>query len=287
MDVEKKVEKGVEGFNMKIKTLEKKDNELKVEISGINHAEANTIRRLIISETPTLSIDEIEFITNDSGLYDEILANRLGLIPLVTDYKSYNLIEDCTCKSEGCVKCQVEGIIEIKGPNTVYASDLKFKDPIIKSAYDNIPIVKLLDGQELKIIVNARLGKGKEHIKNSPGAVFYTNKPVLKITKDLKLIEKVKDKFPKLAFKEGKLDEESLLKNNLYESCEGIDDSVLKVDYEEDKFIFELESFGQLTPKDILETAINVFDKKLDSFSKTIKSLKPTAMKTLAKKITG
>jgi DNA-directed RNA polymerase subunit D len=272
---------------MEIKVLEKKDNELRFEISGINESEANTLRRLIISETPTLSIDEIEFIKNDSGLYDEILANRLGLIPLITDLKTYNLPEECTCKDEGCANCQVQATIEIKGPKTVYSEDLEFKDKNIKAVYGKIPIVKLLDGQELKLIVTASLGKGKDHIKNAPAAIFYTNKPILTINNDPKKLEKIKNKFPKKAFTNGKLNEENLLKDNLYESCEGIDDSILKIEYENDKFIFDLESFGQLSSKDILESAINNLDNKLDKFSKALNLVKPTAIKTLAKRITG
>ena len=287
MDVGKREEREEEEFKMEIKVIDKKTNELKFEISGINEAEANTLRRSIISETPTLAIDEVEFLSNDSGLYDEILANRFGLIPLVTDLKTYNLPESCTCKQKGCAKCQVQATIETKGPKIVYSGDLEFKDKNIKSVYEKMPVVTLLENQELKLIATAKLGKGKGHIKNAPAAVFYTNKPILTINNDPKKLEKIKNKFPKRAFKDGKLDETSLLKNNLYESCEDIDDGVFKVDYEKDKFIFNLESFGQLSTMEILEAAINSLDKKLDEFSKALKSAKPTTIKTLAKKITG
>ena len=194
---------------------------------------------------------------------------------------------NCTCKGKGCAKCQVQATLESKGPKTVYSEELEFTDNKIKAAYDKMPIVILLEDQELKLIATARLGKGKGHIKNAPAAVFYTNKPILKINNDQKKLEKAKNKFPKEAFKDGKLDEENLLKNNLFESCEDIDESILKVDYEKDTFIFNLESFGQLDSKDILEAAINSLNTKLDDLSKALKSAKPTTIKTLAKKITG
>ena len=107
---------------------------------------------------------------------------------------------------------------------------------------------------------------------------------LLKLSKKL---ERIKDKFPKEAFKDGKLDETRLLKNNLYESCEDIDSNVLKVDYMKDKFIFDLESFGQLSPKEVLEESIISFNRTLDKFIKSLKSVKPTTIKALAKKITG
>ena len=272
---------------MELKVLDKKNNELKFEISGINEVEANTLRRLMITETPTLAIEEVEIMKNDSGLYDEVLANRMGLVPLITDLKTYNLPENCTCKEKGCAKCQTQATIEIKGPKTVYSGDLTFQDSNIKSSYEKMPIVKLLENQELKIIATAKLGKGKGHIKHAPATVFYTNKPILKINNDFKKLDRIKEKFPKEAFKNGRFDESRLLKNNLYESCEGIDEDVLKVEYEKDKFIFDIDSFGQLNTKDILEAAINSFNSKLDDFTKAMKASKTTAIKTLAKKITG
>ncbi len=285
MDVGRKEEKEEEEFKMEIKVLNKKDNELKFEISGINEVEANTLRRIMITETPTLAIEEVEIMKNDSGLYDEVLANRMGLVPLITDLKTYNLPENCTCKEKGCAKCQTQATIEFKGPKTVYSGDLSFQDPNIKASYKKMPIVKLLENQELEIIATAKLGKGKGHIKHAPAAVFYTNKPILKINNDSKKLDK--SKFPKEALKDGRLDEVSLLKNNLYESCEGIEEDVLKVEYEKDKFIFNIESFGQLNTKDILEAGVNSLNSKLDDFTKALKESKTTAIKTLAKKITG
>ncbi len=255
---------------MEIKVLDKKDNELKVELSDINEAEANTLRRLMIAETPVLAIDEVEFSGNDSPLYDEILAHRLGLIPLITDAGVYK-VKDYSCKIS----------LDDKGPKTVCSSDLVFSDKNIKVAIDDIPIVSLLEGQNVKFVATAKVGVGKEHIKFSPGAVFYKHKPILKVNKSAKGL----DRFPEAAIKNGKLDEQSLLDNDLYEACEDIDHSVLKVDYEKDSFVFTLESFGQLNPEAILKTAIERFNEKLNEFSKGLKSAKPTIIKTLAKKV--
>ena len=56
----------------------------------------------------------------------------------------------------------------------------------IKVAFDKMPITHLLDKQELKIIATAKLGFGKTHIKHAPCAVFFSNKPILKINNNSK-----------------------------------------------------------------------------------------------------
>ncbi len=59
---------------------------------------ANLIRRTISEEVPVMAIEDVEFRKNNSILYDEIIAHRLGLLPLTTDIKSYNLPSECKCK---------------------------------------------------------------------------------------------------------------------------------------------------------------------------------------------
>ena len=109
----------------------------------------NTIRRIIIEEVPTLAIEDITINKNSSALYDEMIAHRLGLIPLKTDLKSYTLTKECKCKGEGCARCSLNIILKAKGPCTVYSENLKTRDPKIKSIYAKIPIIKLLKDQEL------------------------------------------------------------------------------------------------------------------------------------------
>src|SRR3989344_25429 len=122
---------------MKIEILDKKENELVFVIDGIDNAIANTIRRLIISEVPVMAIDEINFVKNQTGLYDEILAHRIGLVPIKTDLKAYSL------KDEGGSKATTElkFVLKTKGPKTVYSSDLKSKDDECIPVYENIPLV--------------------------------------------------------------------------------------------------------------------------------------------------
>ncbi len=269
---------------MEIKKIKQDDNKLIFEISGINEIEANTLRRAIVAETPVMAISEVEISKNDSALYDEILSHRLGLVPIKTDSKSYNLKDRCTCKGKGCAKCQTTLSLEVKGPITVYTSDLKSKDPAIKSVHDNIPIVKLTSDQEIKLVATVELGKGKDHMKFSPGVVVYKHKPKLKLNNNAKLVEKYKEILPEKAFKGNKLDEASILENNLYEAIESVSPELIKIEYAKGDFIFTIEPFGQLEPKEMLTNAISELDYKLSEFSKKIGSSKKKTIKKILKK---
>lgn len=158
---------------MKIEILEKKGNSLKFVLEDSTPAFANTLRRIMISEVPTLAVEEVDFFENDSALYDEVLAHRLGMIPITTDIKSYNITADCTCKGKGCSKCSVTLALSKKGPLTVYSGDLKSSDKEAVPADDKIPIVKLAEKQKLKLEATAFLGRGKDHAKWQPGIISY------------------------------------------------------------------------------------------------------------------
>ena len=76
---------------MEVKVLEKDGVNMRLLIRETDAAFMNTLRRLIIAEVPCMAIDDVVIIENSSVLHDEIIAHRLGLIPLKTDLDSYNL----------------------------------------------------------------------------------------------------------------------------------------------------------------------------------------------------
>ncbi len=262
---------------MKVEVLKKDDLKMNLLVENVPLAYINTIRRVIVEEVPTMAIDEVEFFKNSSALYDEVLAHRLGLIPLTTDLKSYNLQEECSCKGAGCAKCQVKLTLKSKGPCTVYASDLKTTDPKIKPVYPKTIIVKLLNGQELEFEATAILGKGKEHMKWAPGLAYYKNLPEIVINeKKCDNCSLCVEKCPKkvLKIEHGKLivDKEKLFECTLCNACEDVcDKGAIKVNAREKDFIFYLESWGQLQPKEIIKEAISTIEKKFTEFIKEIK----------------
>jgi len=204
----------------KLVEYQEKKNRLIFSLKGSDTAYANTLRRIMGFEVPVMAIEDVEFRKNSSILYDEVVAHRLGLVPLSTDLKSYNMMSECKCKGAGCASCTVKLILKAQGPCTVYASDIKTKDPEIKPLYGKMPIVKLLEGQELEFEATAILGQGREHSKWCTGLVFY--------------------KMPNV---------------------------------DGDEYTFIVESWGQLTPKEIVIKAIDIYNKELEEFAGLIKNI--------------
>ena len=64
--------------NPKIKISELKQDLACFELSNTDISMANSLRRIMIAEVPTLAIEFVEFEINTSALQDEYLAHRLG-----------------------------------------------------------------------------------------------------------------------------------------------------------------------------------------------------------------
>jgi DNA-directed RNA polymerase subunit D len=256
-----------------VEVLEKKQNVLRFIIKNTDTPFVNTLRRVILDEVPVMAIEDVEFKKNDSILYDEMVAHRLGLIPLSTDLKGYNLPEKCTCKGEGCAKCQVELYLKTEAQGVITANKIKTKDPKIKPIYDDMPITKLTEGQNLEFVAKARLGKGKVHAKWAPGLAFFTKNPKIDIKKCSICGECVK-KCPKNVFeiKDKKIMVVRSQDCHMCMACvDACAEDAISVEGKEGEFIFTIESFGQLSPKEIIVQAAAELNEKLDEFKELVK----------------
>lgn len=79
-----------EDLTFNIRSIDNRDME--VEINGLDAPLANTLRRVIMAEVtlstyqiPTMGIDKAIIYQNTSIIHDEVLAHRLGLIPVLAD----------------------------------------------------------------------------------------------------------------------------------------------------------------------------------------------------------
>ncbi len=269
---------------MEVRVLEnnKEQGKLSFILKDSNPVFANTLRRLMMDEVPTMAIEEVEFSKNNSILYDEMVAHRLGLVPLKTDLKSYNLPEKCKCEGKGCNRCQLKLILRATNKaGVVYASELKSKDPAIKPVYPDMPIVKLLKMkdkvQTLELEATAVLGKGKNHVKWSPCHAYYKYKPVIEITGDVKNPEAIIEVDHNNVFeiKDRKLtvNKDRVLDCDLSIDFSEIDKNV-KVTGSDTDFVFYIESFGQLSCKEIVAKAMELYDGQLEEFAEELKKTK-------------
>lgn len=218
-----------------IKIKNNKDEKMTI-ISDMSTTLANAIRRSVL-EIPVMAIDEVEIVKNDSALYDEIIAHRLGLVPIKTE------------KGEKEVKFKLKEI----GPKMVYSTDIK---PSVDSEYQ-LPIVLLDNEQELEVVCEARLGKGIDHIKHSPGLVYFRHNVEEDILDFITVDADGKVSFDEEELKHKQLSDEIINKIRKVKNIEELE--------------FNIEAWGQLKPKDIFLRAIEALNDNLEELNKEIK----------------
>ncbi len=254
---------------------DKKNNKVSILLKGASPAYVNMIRRTITESVPTMAIEDVEFRKNSSILYDEIIAHRLGLLPLTTDLKTYNLISECKCEGKGCARCSVTLTLSAKGAGIVYASDLKSSDPKIKPVFPNTPIAKLLKGQDIELEATAVLGSGDIHAKWTPGLCWHTYKPEITVNNKSSKFDEFKEKFPPQIFdKSGKIDKNLINSPSLIDAVDGVCEDIVKIEFDDTSSILYIESWGQLSCKEILIKAFEVADTKLDELNESINNIK-------------
>ncbi len=262
---------------MKIKILEKSERKVSFVVEGVKPSFIGSLRRVMISEIPTMAIEWVNLRKNDSAMPDELFANRLGQVPLTYDEKVYNLPEDCKCDGEGCTSCQVELSLKKKGPGYVYSDDLKTTDDSVQPAIEKIPIVELFDDQEIELTATAQLGTGKEHAKWQGAVVGYKNLPKISINDIAKKdLEKFKKICPKDVFeiKDDKLVITDPVKCNLCNKCVEISENgEIEVSPIEDSFVLNVESASGIAAEDTIKISIEILRDKTKDFKKAVDKL--------------
>lgn len=264
---------------LEVKVVDKNDFSVRLIVDGVDSAFMNSLRRIMLSEVPSMAVDEIVVIENSSMVHDEILAHRLGLIPLRTDLDSYNLPEECSCKSElGCNLCRVSLTLDIEAKDsvrTVYSGDLVAENPNISPVSEKIPIAKLAPNQRLKLEAYARLGKGEKHAKWQPVSVcVYKHFPKVKIDeKNCDSCGRCVDICPKrvLSISEGgkKLELRNIVDCTVCKDCEDVcpkSPLAIEVSWDKDVFVFDVESSGALPVERVVNEAVKILDRKFESF---------------------
>ncbi len=274
---------------MSLEIIENDDHLIRFVLSDISTEMANAFRRIILIEIPSMAIDEVIMLRNDSPLYDEILAHRLAMIPIVTDLKHYNFQQECSCGGAGCALCSVTLTCDVKNDTDetilVTSGDLISNDPKIVPVSPNIPIVKLEHDSSLTFEAFTVLGRAKEHAKfQSVANIGYKFYPKIEI--DERKCEKCTQKCIASKYCSKKLFEVGTEKSNpklipdfwkncdLCEACSHeCPEGAIKVEWDDNKFIFSIESDGVLPFGTLLKKSWEIFKEKIDDFKEQLKNL--------------
>ncbi len=269
-------------FNVSV--VERGDNYIKILFDGVPLQLVNAIRRAALTEVPSIAIADVLFIDNTSALYDEIIAHRLGLIPLTSDeaLSKYRLPEECVeCgEVEGCEGCYTIITLDVTAKEevtTVYSGDLISQDPDVRPVSPKIPIVVLAPGQRLAFEARARLGRGKEHIKWSPATVANVTY-LAKVGVDRSrcvLCGKCVDVCPRKVFSVAsngiEVDESKCI---LCKQCVKVCDyEAINLGWYDDKYMLYIESSGALAPERIFLEALKIIANKLRNLYEEVSKL--------------
>jgi DNA-directed RNA polymerase subunit D len=270
-----------------VTVLEASDRKLEARIDGTSVGQMNAIRRTIMAEVPCLAIEDVTIYDNKSALFDEVIAHRLGMLPVPTDRSilaSWDLDEDPETQTEEST-AEILYTLTYEGPGTVKAKDLKpaSEDSEAEIAEPETPIVKLGRDQRLMLEATAKLGTGQQHAKWQPvAAVGYQEVPTVEIgegglgvdPEDMQELERLAPEDA-ISFSGDSVEihDEVEAHDFLYNVRERFDLENVEFGETDDSFILQFETDGSLTPEVVLREAISILDQKLEEVQEKASTL--------------
>lgn len=293
------IEKFKDNFEIKISSIGSRTANF--DLIGIDTSIANALRRIMIAEVPSVAAERVFIFNNTSVIQDEVLAHRIGLIPLnvspdlltwvdqsadekdrYTDENTIVLSLDVSCTKNPHAPADSTDPNELYRNSNVYARDLKFEpqgrqielfknNPVMPSDPD-ILLAKLRPGQEISLNAHCVLGIGSDHAKFSPVATAsYRLMPVINILEPIsgELALKFQKCFPsgvvgidKKGFAYIQDARKDTVSREVLRHAEF--DGKVKLGRKRDHFIFNVESTGAMSPEEIFIKSIRVLKDKAD-----------------------
>lgn len=301
--------------NISIEILDLQENSIKFILNNVDTSFANALRRIIISEVPTMAIEFVNVNNNMSSLHDEFLSQRLGLIPLTShNIDKYQFFMDCKfCQGGiGCDYCSVRLTLKVTNHDKevldVTSLDVKSESSDVRPvkfysvvnkdldgnpAETGILIGKLKEGQEIDVEMIARKGIGRDHTKYCPVAIAtFQYEPDIQLNQQL--IQNA-SKEQKIAFVKScptkvydltHTDEVVIadhMKCMFCDECVKLADTwkaplpPVKVGFKKFRFIFTVETNGALRPEEVVRHAFNEMKNKLNVVKESCEQMRNPA----------
>jgi len=233
------------------------DRDARFLVRNATPAFANGIRRAILADVPTLSIDTVRFIENSSVMFDEQLALRLGLVPLTTPEGEFEEGEGVTLA------------LDVSGPGVAYSGDLVSQDPQVEAADKNVPIIELKEDQRLELEADAVLGRGRDHAKHQGGVgVGYRHLQRVEVVGDAAEYEDDEPNIIRGVIEDdGELIPTEEFDNDLSKRYEGKEVELHDVP---GAFVFHVESDGSMSVDELVLRAVDSLSARADELEQAV-----------------
>ena len=247
--------------------IDRGDRSARFLVRGVTPAFANGVRRAILADVPTLSIDSVRVIENSSVMFDEQIALRLGLIPLTTpdDYRPDD---------------EVTLAIDVEGPATAYSGDLVSNDEQVQPAEENVPIIELKEGQRLELEADAALGRGKDHAKHQGGvAVGYRHLQRVEVVGETGEFEDDEARILRGVIEEGAAEHaDADAENGNLVPAESFDNDLgqrypgkeVRVEDVPNAFVFSVESDGSVAVDELVLKAVDSLESRANELEEAV-----------------
>ncbi|CAX43762.1 DNA-directed RNA polymerases I and III subunit, putative [Candida dubliniensis CD36] len=293
------IEKFKNNFEIKITNLSERTGTF--DLIHIDTSIANAFRRIMIAEVPSVAAETVYMFMNTSVIQDEVLAQRIGLIPWKIDPDKLTWVDetvdindrftedntivlslDVACSKNPHAPKNSTDPRELYKNSHVYAKDFKFephgnqeekfKDTPVVPCDPDILLAKLRPGQEISLRAHCVLGIGSDHAKFSPVATAsYRLLPVIDIKQPItgELAKKFQKCFPPGVIgidTNGKAYVKDARKDTV--SREVLRhpefDGKVQLGRQRDHFIFNVESTGAMPPAEIFFKSVRLLKNKAE-----------------------
>ena len=240
---------------MKVRVLDRTEEQIRFVLSDTPVPIANALRRVMISEVPTMAIEELQVEENTSIMQNEFLAHRMSLLPIrcKETVKQAHFHMDVACSGkEGAAR-------------DVLARDLVSLTDGVEICHPDALVAKLCRGQVLRFRATAEWGTGSQHAKWSPVCTA-TYRFIAEIPPEDQDSDDEEDevlraiRMEDLAFCEEDLGQDPSARH-------------VTMKHRPNAYLFTVETKGSLAPHEIVQQAFRVLQSKLDHLHASIHDL--------------